>query len=52
VLTFKPRSLPRDLVAHIRGEQLARMMSVRLVPHRARRGHAEQAAGRLLDLIR
>lgn len=52
VLTFKPRSLPRELVAHIRNEQLARMMSVRLLPHRARRGHAEQAAGRLLDLIR
>jgi glycosyltransferase involved in cell wall biosynthesis len=52
VLTFKPRSLPRELVAHIRGEQLARMMSVRLLPRRARRAHAAEAAGRLLDVIR
>jgi glycosyltransferase involved in cell wall biosynthesis len=52
VLTFKPRSLSAELVAHIRSEQLSRMMSVRLVPRRSRRGHADQAAGRLLDLIR
>jgi glycosyltransferase involved in cell wall biosynthesis len=52
VLTLKPRSLPRELVAHIRGEQLARMMSVRVVRRRARRAHAAEAAGRLLDVIR
>ena len=52
VLTIKPRSLSRELVAHIRGEQLSRLMSVRLAGRRTPAGRGVEVVGRSLDVIR